>query len=172
MTLRDPPLDPGRVNLHRPGPPTLVGPLWCDQGPAWSIEAELKRQLACVAAEKCLRFDALGTPHAEEAPDAARYPGTHDVVEQDGLLQHGPAAIAGKVLAYLVQRWRLAHLEQELAEAEHSLLGRGLLCRDQLPLLCSAPLICSMTAAPLSPPAALISSQVTCPATEGNQRVL
>jgi hypothetical protein len=43
--------------------------------------------------------------------------------------------MAGKVLAYLVQRWRLAHLEQELAKAEHSLLGRGLLRRDQLSLL-------------------------------------
>src|SRR5262245_27019245 len=132
---RDPAFDPGRIDPHRPGPPTLVSALRRDQGPAWRIEAELKRQLARVAAEKVLRLDALGTPHAEEAPDTACYSGTHDVVEQRGLLQHGPAAMAGKVLAQLVQRRCLAHLEEEPAQAEHSLLGRGLLGRDQLALL-------------------------------------
>ena len=43
---RYPPFDPGSLDLHRPSPATLVCPLRCDQGPAWSIEAELKREIA------------------------------------------------------------------------------------------------------------------------------
>src|SRR5439155_24731618 len=74
---RYPPFDPGSIDLHRPSPPTLVCPLRCDQGPAWSIEAELKREIASIAGEKFMRFDTLGAPHAEQAPGAARHTTTH-----------------------------------------------------------------------------------------------